>query len=84
MAEQPERLPEELKYDPGTEIGAYLHDGEPFFLLRAQDALSLGVLAYYKLAAEATAAPNAQSVGAMLVRFAEWQRAHDELVKLPD
>jgi len=73
-----------VKYDPSVPIQLYLHHGEPYFVLRAQDVLSLGVLAYYQLVAQASGAENAQAMAAVLVEFSDWQTAHGDLVKLPD
>lgn len=72
------------KYSRKRAPQEFLHDDEPYFLLRAQDVLALGTLAYYHMAAEASVAPNAQSTGAMLVAFAAWQKENPDLVKLPD
>jgi len=62
-----------------------LHSGEPYFILRAQDKLSVGMLRVYaslvgfdrnhKLKAE---------VNAIAEEFEEWQRNNKNVVKAPD
>ena len=76
-----------------------LHEGEPFFFIRAQDKLSPhAVLAYSELLQhEADKAYKAgetrlweslsdqsAEVANYSRQFLEWQRAHPEFVKLPD
>lgn len=61
-------------------------DDEPVFVIRAADALACPLLsAYYNLCTKNGAAvDHAVSVEAEYTRFADWQEAHPERVKLPD
>jgi len=76
-----------------------LHEGEPYFFIRAQDKLSISaVLGYSELLQreadkayqsgdirqwESLSDQSAQ-VANYSRQFLEWQRAHPEFVKLPD
>jgi glutaredoxin len=62
-----------------------LHDGEPFFLLRAQDKLSLStVLMYQGLLRTRTDGQLDTDLEQLITRIQEWQEANPSLVKLPD
>lgn len=64
---------------------------EPVFVIRAADALACPLLsAYYNLCCanaagdHAAMADHTASVEAEYTRFADWQEAHPERVKVPD
>jgi hypothetical protein len=61
-------------------------DDEPVFVIRAADALACPLLsAYYNLCGEnGAAAEHTASVEAEYTRFADWQEAHPDRVKVPD
>jgi hypothetical protein len=76
-----------------------LHEGEPYFFIRAQDALSSESVQHYAslLKRESDKAYQSgedakgaellkQSIGVLRVgsMFQDWQSDHPELVKLPD
>lgn len=68
------------------EILQHLHPGEPVFVLRAQDVLSVLNMNHYLTLIE-TYSPHsdqAQSITDMIGSFLSWQRANPSLVKLPD
>jgi hypothetical protein len=73
------------KYAGINPISEKLHDGEPYFLIRAQDMLSLQALAAYSIALDKVGLTDqAREVRAISVAFAEWQGENAEMVKLPD
>jgi hypothetical protein len=63
-----------------------LHLGEPVFIFRAQDILSTFALDEYAKIVEkfSPLSPQLKSIVDMANEFRAWQRAHPELVKLPD
>ena len=76
-----------------------LHDGEPYFFIRAQDLLSSHAVVHYSelLQREADKAykagdirlweslsDQASQVAGFAQRFIEWQKEYPEFVKLPD
>lgn len=59
-------------------------DGEPVFIIRAQDALAMDVVStYLKLASERNA-KNTGRVSYQLTRIHDWQEAHPKRIKVPD
>lgn len=73
------------KYASVEEFAGKLNPGEPYFLVRAQDMLSIITLARYAAAlAQVGLLAQRQEIEALTVAFAEWQSEHPELVKLPD
>ena len=72
-----------VKYDPEKPIVEHLHPGEPYFLIRAQDALSTDTLLAYAMHASRHGL-DPQPIFAVMVQFAEWQINNRERIKLPD
>ena len=68
------------------EILTHLHEGEPVFIFRAQDILSVMVLSHYAKLIEDYTSGGGQltSVIDTANEFREWQRANPGKVKLPD
>lgn len=73
-----------MKYRRDTPIGENLKDGEPFFLIRAQDLLSIPALMHYARLAKNSAPDVATDVQAVIVSFVEWQAEHPDEVGVPD
>lgn len=62
-----------------------LHDGEPYFVIRAQDILApQAVMHYAALARKLGLDHFAQEVEARAVELMHWQTEHAGLVKVPD
>lgn len=62
-----------------------LHEGEPVFVIRAQDILSPQALAAYAaLARKLGLDAHAQYAEARAVQMLAWQASHSKLVKPPD
>lgn len=74
-----------MKYRRDQPLGANLHEGEPFFLLRAQDIVSTYALAYYAITLRKLGLNDmAREIDAIGVQFVEWQAEHADETKLPD
>lgn len=61
-----------------------LHEGEPFFFLRAQDLLSTHAVRQYAEAVAVTDPVGAQECREFADRMEKWQDENPTLVKLPD
>lgn len=64
-----------------------LREGEPIFVLRAQDKVSVPTLVFWFNAALAAGADNDEKMwraGLKTGEFCKWQSSHRELVKVPD
>jgi hypothetical protein len=73
------------KYQSVDQFAQRLHEGEPFFLVRAQDQLSIIVLMHYAAALHRLGLDQQfREVMALGVAFSEWQGVHGDLVKVPD
>ena len=83
-----------MKYD-GINPLSKLHEGEPYFFLRAQDTLAIPAVAVYAVVLEHRAAAErgkvakslrkaAREVRAMAKRMSDWQKKNPQFVKLPD
>ena len=68
------------------EILGHLYPGEPVFIFRAKDLLSIFALDRYAEVVERfdPGSPHLASIVDALGEFREWQRAHPSKVKLPD
>jgi hypothetical protein len=77
-------MPHDTKYGPVTIPG--VPDDEPIFILRAQDAASVGTLQHYAQLCSEWGSPPTHIDNAHRVteRFDEWQQAHGPQVKAPD
>lgn len=74
-----------FKYSGTNPISEKLREGEPYFLVRAQDTLSVhAILAYAATLRKVGLNEAAQEVSALAVVFAEWQNDNPEYTKLPD
>jgi len=67
-----------------SEMGTYLLEGEPVFVLRAQDRLAMDVLHEYLKLGQAMGAKNMGRVRAVHTRFAQWRDANPGRMKVPD
>lgn len=73
-----------MKYD-NIDPRSKLHDGEPFFFIRAQDALSTKLLvAYMALCRDQGLMDNVISLENVYEEFVAWQQLNLDKVKLPD
>lgn len=64
---------------------AKIRDGEPYFVLRAQDKLAPGRVRDWLALAHPTLTPeHAAEAHALLYAMEQWQRDNPELVKEPD
>jgi hypothetical protein len=59
-------------------------DGEPVFLLRAQDSIAGDIVAHYLTLARAREARNTNRTSDQLDRIIKWQKNNPKKVKLPD
>ena len=66
------------------QIAEMLLDGEPVFLLRAQDAAAVGTLEVYLTLSEAAGGQNQIRAHAQMQRFKAWQLQHKERVRAAD
>jgi hypothetical protein len=67
-----------------SQICEFMLDGEPCFLIRAQDIVSIPALEhYYQLAFDADG-KNLSRVREVKNRFREWQEQNPSRVKKPD
>lgn len=67
-----------------TNMCEFMLEGEPCFLIRAQDKVSIKALEqYHQLAFEAHG-ENLKEVREVRDRFREWQEQHPQRVKVPD
>ena len=66
------------------QIAEMLLDGEPVFLLRAQDAASVSTLEYYLQESENMGGQNQIRAHAQMQRFKAWQLQHKERVRAAD
>jgi hypothetical protein len=74
-----------VKYQSSQPPDLFLHDQEPFFLVRAQDVLAVPAITQYAVLARQIGEHDlARQVLAAAVEVAEWQRDHAELVGVPD
>lgn len=75
----------EAKYGKITTERGTIPDGEPVFLLRAQDALMCPTLSAYHSACEKAGAPqqHLEGIERAYTQAADWQESHPELVKTP-
>ena len=64
------------------EMCSFLLDGEPVFVIRAQDALAVQVIEEYKKRAEFHQATNTVRVQACINNMKIWQKDHK--VRMPD
>lgn len=91
-------MPREAKYK-GENPLTRLHEGEPFFFIRAQDKFSVeAVMAYAKIVQKASdeaavrgdeelshkLAEDSTEVIFHCNRFLDWREANPDLVKIPD
>lgn len=67
-----------------TEVVKLLLNGEPVFIIRAQDRLAAGAVASYLDSAMAVGARNQERVAEALREIKLWQQANRNRVKLPD
>ena len=62
-----------------------LHDGEPWFFLRAQDKHSLPMLRVYaSLLSNDGDKHGCKSIFNLIEEFEEWQKLHPDKIKTPD
>ncbi len=62
-----------------------LRDDEPVFVLRAQDAMSVGAISLWReMTWQALSAGRLAQVDADIALFLEWRRENQALVKDPD
>ena len=68
------------------QILQHLHDGEPVFILRAQDILATMSLKHYLTLVEMynPGSIQVEQVTHMINDFLAWQRANPSFIKLPD
>lgn len=91
-------MPKKSRYDKVTEF-MDLHEGEPWFYLRAQDKLSVQIVMEYSRLLEGESwkargqgddllarslSEQATQVAMAAHKFMDWQEEHKDLVKLPD
>lgn len=65
------------------EMCTCLLDGEPVFVIRAQDQLSVEILEKYRYAAAITGATNVGRTQDAINTFKKWQSENHDRVKLP-
>lgn len=81
----PPQFPTAIVTGQAAQLVAKLHEGEPIFVFRAQDILSVMVLSHYATLLEQYG--DLEMIEAVVKwrnRFQEWQRSNPGLVKLPD
>lgn len=66
------------------EMCEFLLDGEPVFIIRAQDKVAMDALVSYHEKSKALGGRNLGRVQAVLNRMLGWQKQHPNRVKLPD
>lgn len=66
------------------EVCEHMLDGEPVFLIRAQDSLSVKAIQDYLDTARRHGAKNTGRSTEKLERFVKWQKENPNKVKLPD
>lgn len=83
--------PNSSKYGKVTLENGTLHDGEPVFVLRASDASAIRTIAHYHQYLAGIEADDRKrdpqflaAIEVDISRFAAWQAANTDLVKLPD
>lgn len=69
-----------------SEIMEKLHDGEPVFIIRAQDELAVEVIRHYEIVASNAGCDPSFLQGCLEARdeIQNWQVEHSDLVKRPD
>jgi hypothetical protein len=66
-------------------LDLHLHDGEPVFVVRAQDVLSIPAIVQYAALAKAIGQDElCRQVQAAALEFADWQRDNPGMTKVPD
>jgi len=66
------------------EVCSSLLDGEPVFVLRAQDKISVEILEYYRNITAASGGANVGRTQSSINAFLKWQNENPGRVKLPD
>lgn len=67
-----------------TELCEYMLDGEPVFIIRAQDKLAVEAVKQYIELSQREGGKNLGRCAEHLNRMAEWRSAHPYRIKLPD
>lgn len=62
----------------------FMLDGEPVFLIRAQDKFAAEIVADYYVKSQTRGGKNTGRVKQQLDKITEWQKANEFKVKLPD
>jgi hypothetical protein len=74
-----------LKYRSDQPLELLLNEAEPFFLIRAQDVLSIPAIVQYAALAKAIGQDElCRQVQAAALEFADWQRDNPGMTKVPD
>lgn len=67
----------------GEMVSAAL-DGEPVFIIRAQDKLAIKALSHYSGLAREVNAHNFYRTNKAIAQFEQWQQANEAKVRIPD
>ena len=66
------------------ELCEFMLDGEPVFIIRAQDNLAYGVVEHYLDMTKKYKGKNSIRTEAQLTRIQQWQQENPSKVKIPD
>lgn len=66
------------------EMCEFMLDGEPVFLIRAQDQFAAEIVADYHVKSSTRGGKNTSRVKQQLDKIHAWQQANSHKVKLPD
>jgi hypothetical protein len=66
------------------ELCEFMLDGEPVFLIRAQDSIAITAVNEYLKFSQRDGGRNTMRTETQLERMREWQKANPKKVKLPD